>query len=663
MNTTVAELSPADDLLTRGTALLGQGKPHEAVALLLRCTGLAPDHAEAWHALGAALFQDGASLRALGALGRAHRLAPGSLDYALSRAEAAHRAGVGEAELSRLADDAADNPSNPTPLAASGLLLHRLGRHAEAADFLEAACTLEPGDFRLWAFLGGVLARDDRLRPAEAAMRRALALDPTNHILRHDLGVVLMRMHGFAAARAELIRVLDACGIDATLLCNLANATLCLGLQEEALAIARQAATLAPDNPLARRAVVNTLPYVAGVSATDLLAASRACAATLPREARPHPHRFANPADPDRRLRIGLLAGMLKTHPVGWLTIAGFENLDPAEFALIGLADTLPNDALSRRFRAVVPEWHSIAALDDAAVTEAARSLGIDVLIDLGGYGDIGRISACARRLAPVQVKWVGMQNHSTGVAEMDWFVTDGWETPAFLGDRYSERLLRLPDGYVCYSPPAYAPDVTSLPAADAGQVTFGCFTNLAKVTPCVIAAWAAILGRLPGARLVVKSHALADADTARRVRDAFAALGIAADRLELRGPSPHRVFLSEYGGIDIALDPFPYSGGLTTCEALWMGIPTVTLPGETFASRHSLSHLSNVGLEDWVAASASDYVALAVAKAGDLDQLAALRRGLRARVKASPLCDARRFGVGLGVALRFAWRDWCAAH
>ncbi len=197
------------------------------------------------------------------------------------------------------------------------------------------------------------------------------------------------------------------------------------------------------------------------------------------------------------------------------------------------------------------------------------------------------------------------------------------------------------------------------------GHVTFGCFTNLAKVTPRVIAAWAAILARLPGARLVVKSHALADADTAARVHDAFAALGIAADRIELRGPSPHRVFLSEYGGIDIALDPFPYSGGLTTCEALWMGIPTVTLPGEIFASRHSFSHLSNVGLARLDRRPAASDLCRARGGEGGATstELAALRASLRARVKASPLCDARRFGVGLGAALRFAWRDWCEAH
>lgn len=660
MSITLADVSPAADLLAHGTTLLRQRRPHDAVAVLLRCTGLAPDRADAWYALGAAFSQDGAPLRALGALGRANRLTPRSLDYALGRAEAAHQAGVDEAELSRLGDDAADDPLNPAPLAASGLLLHRLGRHVEAADWLEAASTLEPSDARLWALLGAILARGHLLGRAEAAMRRALALDPTNHGLRHDLGVVLMRMHRFGAARAELASVRETHGADATLLCNLASATLCLGLQDQALAIAREATALAPDSSLAHRAMVNTLPYVADVRATDLLAALRRCAETLPRE--PCAQRFQNSPDPDRPLRVGLLSGLLKTHPVGWLTIAGFENLDPHQFALTGLADTMPHDALSRRFRAVTQAWHPIAALDDAALAAAARALGIDVLIDLGGYGDLGRLSACARRLAPVQVKWVGMQNHSTGLAEMDWFVTDDWETPPSLAHTYSERLLRLPDGYVCYSPPAYAPDVTPPPAGHAGHITFGCFTNLAKVTPRVVAAWAAILRRIPNARLVVKSHALADAAVAARLREAFADLGITAARLELRGPSPHRAFLSEYGDIDIALDPFPYSGGLTTCEALWMGIPTITLPGETFAARHSLSHLSNVGLGDWVASDFADYIALAEAKARDLDGLLALRRTLRARVKASPLCDARRFGANLGAALRFAWRDWCKA-
>ncbi len=158
----------------------------------------------------------------------------------------------------------------------------------------------------------------------------------------------------------------------------------------------------------------------------------------------------------------------------------------------------------------------------------------------------------------------------------MDWFLTDRWETPAWLEPFYSERLLRLPDGYICYSPPPTAPDVVALPALTNGSITFGCFNNLAKVTPQVIDTWATILHRVPGARMILKTHQFSDAATAARVRADFAARGIAAERIELRGPSAHRAFLDEYGHMDIVLDPFPYSGGLTTCEALWMGVPTI---------------------------------------------------------------------------------------
>jgi predicted O-linked N-acetylglucosamine transferase (SPINDLY family) len=252
------------------------------------------------------------------------------------------------------------------------------------------------------------------------------------------------------------------------------------------------------------------------------------------------------------------------------------------------------------------------------------------------------------------------MQNHSTGLPEMDWFLTDRWETPDGFEPMYSERLLRLPDGYVCYSPPPYAQDVMPLPALANGFVTFGCFNNLAKITPLVIATWATILRRVPESRLVLKTHQLGDQPTADRFLAAFAQHGIDAGRIELRGSSGHRAFLGEYGGIDMVLDPFPYSGGLTTCEALWMGVPTLTLPGEIFASRHSASHMSNAGLADWVAGSVDDYVEMAVARAGDLDGLARLRAGLRERVRHSPLCDAPRFGRNLGEVLRFVWRDWC---
>ena len=652
-------------LVSLAVLRLRRGDAPGAMTLLLRCCAIAPTNAEAWDALGLALMQTGDAAGAVGAFSEALALVPRWLEPGLHLADAACAAGTAAAELARLDAAALADPLDPVCATMRGVLLERLGRRDEALDALEVAVALAPDAACPTALLAGVLARTTRVDEAEKWLRRACDLDPDEPRLRNDHAAVLMRKHHHAEARAELTELIATHGEQVGALCNLATATVSCGLQQEAVTIARRAVALAPDASLPRRSLVNTLPYHDGVTGAEMLVALRACSDHAPRGAGSDraPPILENLPDPDRRLRIGLLSGSLRTHPVGWLTIAGFETLDPRAFEIIVLAQQAARDSIARRFRAIASDWRDIDAIDDAGVAALARSLGIDVLIDLGGYGDAGRMLACAHRAAPVQIKWVGMQNHSSGLAEMDWFITDRWETPPGFEQFYSERLLRLPDGYICYSPPPYAPDVVSLPALTNGHVTFGCFNNLAKITPRVIATWATILRRLPSARLILKTHQFSDAGTARQVHAEFAANGIAATRVELRGASRHRAFVGEYNQVDIVLDPFPYSGGLTTCEALWMGVPTVTLPGEIFASRHSASHLSNAGLADWVAADLDGYIELSLAKAGDLPALAALRAGLRARVKASPLCDAPRFGRNLGTALRHTWRDWCDRH
>jgi predicted O-linked N-acetylglucosamine transferase (SPINDLY family) len=655
----VLEINPRREeaLVALAGLLLARGDPAEARTLLLRCCGIAPGRAEAWDTLGLALQRTGDAALAGSAYAEAQRLSPRTLEYALHRVAAAVTPEEQDAVLAALDVASQDDPLNPALHTARGVLLERLGDRAAAIDALEAATALAPEAKLPGAILAGVLARSFRLREAEIALRRAIALDPDNPQLVNDHAAVLMRMHRHAEARVALLALIEAHGEQANVLCNLANATTCVGLQEAAVALARRAIALAPDAVLPWRTLGNTLPYRDGVTGAELLAALQACSDRLPREPPPP---LSNTHDPDRPLVVGLLSGTLKTHPVGWLTIAGFETLEPSEFAILCLAQNATQDPIARRFRAIAREWHDVDSLSDTALAAKARSLGVDILIDLGGYGDAARLPACAHRLAPVQIKWVGMQTHSTGLKEMDWIITDRWETPPELEHVYSERMLHLPDGYVCYSPPPYAPDVVALPALANGYVTFGCFNNLAKVTPRVIATWCGILHRVPNARLVLKTHQFSDAATAERIRAEFVAHGIAAERIDLRGVSPHRAFLGEYNHIDIVLDPFPYSGGLTTCEALWMGVPTITVPGEIFASRHSMSHMSNAGLADWVAADLAAYAELAVARANDVPSLAALRAGLRARVKASPLCDAPRFGRNLGVALRYAWRAWC---
>jgi predicted O-linked N-acetylglucosamine transferase (SPINDLY family) len=218
-----------------------------------------------------------------------------------------------------------------------------------------------------------------------------------------------------------------------------------------------------------------------------------------------------------------------------------------------------------------------------------------------------------------------------------------------------------MPHGYVCYDPPTTSPEPGPLPAAKNGYLRFGSFNNLAKITPQVVEVWAKVLDRVPQSRLMLKYRGLGDKSVRERYLGMFTALGVDPARVELAPASGYTEYLAAYCEVDIALDPFPFGGGITTCDALWMGVPVVTCPGETFAGRHSLSHLSNVGLTETIAGDLEEYVELAVTLAGDLPRLAALRAGLRERMAASPLCDGKRFAENFVEVLRRVWRDWCS--
>jgi predicted O-linked N-acetylglucosamine transferase (SPINDLY family) len=647
-------------LIALATLLIRRGEIGRAQLLLLRCCGVDPGEFEAWDALGGTFLIDEQPAAAEAAFAKAQALRPQNLDVALRRIDASIQANHAEAELARLELAGLADPLNVVLLTARGVLLERLGRITEAADVLEVATCLAPDAVEPIRHLAGALFAVDRAAEAEATQRRAIELAPDDLKLRFTHSAMLIRLHRYADAEAVLRTLIEEHGERAELYSNLSTALVQLGRQEEALTAARHATTLAPNWSTAWRAVCNLLPYHPDANGTELLAVSRRLAACGPSTGAGS---FDCSRDPERRLRLGLLSSQLRTHPVGWLTIAGFENLDPAAFDIVCIGPAKSNDPVQRRFAAIASAWHEACRPDPAALAAQIRDLGIDVLIEMSGYGDRGMVATCAHRAAPVQIRWVGSQYHSSGLPEMDWFITDRWETPAGFERFYSEALLRLPDGYACYSPPPYAPDVQELPALRRGAITFGCFNNLAKITPVVIATWAAILRRLPEARFLLKTYQFSDPAVAEALRARFAKLDVAAKRLDLYGASQHRALLDEYNNIDVVLDPFPYAGGLTTCEALWMGVPVVTLPGETFASRHSTSHLNNVGLGDWVAADLAGYQELAVRAAADLPALAALRQGLRARVKASPLCDGPRFGRNLGTALRATWRSWCAGQ
>ncbi|WP_421990350.1 tetratricopeptide repeat protein [Roseococcus sp.] len=561
--------------------------------------------------------------------------------------------GVAEAKLRIEAAIRAD-PLCAARVAGLASVIEALDGPAAALPQWRLAKVLAPDDGQILSGLGHSLWRQRQYKDALEVFERAVRLLPNERKLRVALGEQLLRTHRFAEAKDMLERTMRDLGSDYRGQATLALVQVSQGLQDDAMVSA--AATGGENEMLLRLCSVG--PYHSEqADPARLLEVAVRLHEGLSQGLDPYcPVPRIRSKD---RLRVGFLSANFGTHPVGWFTLAGIESLPRDGFELVFLAFGERGGALAQRYRDRADAWGALdPGIGEMALVERLRAEGLDILIDLGGHGLGGRLRALRHRCAPVQIKWVGSQSATTGVPNIDWMLTDDWETPQGFERHYLERLLRLPDGYVCYEPPSYAPPVAAPPLRARGHVTFGCYNNMAKITPRVLACWARILNAVPESRLVLRTHALADAPTREAFIKRATAMGLPPERMDLHGAIPHAELLAAYGDIDISLDPFPYNGGLTVCESLWMGVPVLTLAGGGFAARHALSHLSNVGLVDWVTYDEEGYVAQAIARAADPEALVTLRATLRERVSVSPLCDAPRFGRNLADALRRAWAE-----
>lgn len=358
------------------------------------------------------------------------------------------------------------------------------------------------------------------------------------------------------------------------------------------------------------------------------------------------------------KLRIGFLSGGFMCHPVGWMITRGLEHLHEDQFEIYCYSTGRKHDYITQRINRAADKWRSVVGYNDEVIAGMIKDDEIDILVELSGHAADNRLRTITREPAPVIVKWVGGLFNTTGLKAVDYLITDWYESPAGEEEFYTEKLVRLPDDYICYMPPEYAPEVSKLPAEENNYVTFGCFNNPSKVNSEILDRWALIMNQIPGSRFILKSKQYETAPLKNRIITRMESAGISADRIIFRGETNHRDHLECYNQIDIALDPWPYSGGVTTCEALWMGVPVITMPGSTFAGRHSATHLQNADFPEWIADSWDGYIATAVSLAKDLAKLAKLRREMRKRVEESPLCDARRFAAHLSVAFRKMWQQ-----
>lgn len=538
-------------------------------------------------------------------------------------------------------------------------LLVRLGLTEEALPACRYALSLQPKKVDALNSLGRALQDLGALAEAQQAYLQALAVKPDVVEVIVNLATTVESMGLLSEAEALNLRALE---IKPDLVEAFSNLSLVLqgqGRHDESLALIRQALEKRPDFVEAQSNLLIGMQYHPAVTPAELLQAHVSWAEERTASRRGAQQPFANSADPERPLRLGFVSADLGEHPVGFFLVRFLEAIDRKSFSVHCYATRRRSGELCERIRAASTSYRE-ASRQDKELAASIRADGIDLLFDLGGHTGNSRIGLFARKPAPIQLTWLGYVG-TTGLAEMDYLIADRFHVPPGEEVFYREKVLRLPDGYLCYDPPDFVPAVSPLPAGDHGYVTFGSFNNPAKITSKVTALWAQVLRAVPGSRLVLQYRGWNDPPTGQRLRDAFAAAGVAPDRLTLLGWVVHAQLLPRYNQIDIALDTFPYSGGLTTCEAMWMGVPVVTWPGQTFAGRHSLSHLSNVGLTETIARSPEEYVEIAAGLARDLPRLARLRAELRPRMAASPLCDGPRFARNLEKALREVWRRWCA--
>jgi protein O-GlcNAc transferase len=543
-----------------------------------------------------------------------------------------------------------------------GMALRSRGQWAAAAAAYRRALELSPGLVQAYTNLGNVLQALGRADEAAEAYRAGLRRDPGDALAHNNLGNVFKATGRLDEALACYREALRLAPRFAEAWSNLADACFLTGRIDEALAHGEHAAELAPDHPLLRSNCIVWRMFQPGVDAgrtrQELRQWRVKFADPLKAEIRPH----GNDRAPDRLLRVGYVSPNFRDHVVGRNIVPLFRHADRREFASFCYSDVLHADGLTEEFRRLAGTFREVSGMSDAALAEQIRADGIDILVDLTLHLADNRLLLFARKPAPVQVTFAGYPG-STGLDTIDYRLTDPYlDPPETVPDDafYSEKSWRLPATFWCYDPlERDPPPAGPPPALSKGCVTFGCLNNFSKVNEGVLTLWARVLAGVPGSRLVL----LADEGAHReRTLQKLENLGIARQRVSFLAKGPRKDYLQRYQQIDIGLDTLPYNGHTTSLDSYFMGVPVVTLVGQTVVGRAGLSQLTNLGMPELIGRTEGHYVHIACALASDPDRLAALRAALRLRMRNSPLMDAAAFARSIESAFRGMWRQWCAA-
>lgn len=609
-----------------GNALSALGRHAEAEVCLRRALALRPESAEIRNNLANALRAQNRAEEAEAELRMAIGLRP-DFDEAtvnLARTLQMLRRPAEAEELLRT-HVARARSKHAGAMHDLGILFHEIGRFEEADAQFSGAIAIEPSFTPSHSNRGMVLTIMGRLDEAVEEMQTSVRLTPNDANAYNGLGVALKHLRRF----------------------------------QEADAAFRRAVELAPKVADYYRNMLNLILFLPKIDPEERFRLHRGLSGCLP--VPPAPIRLGNTREPGRRLKVAYLSSDLRWHSVARSLIPIFAGHDRKRVVLHVYSCGTRDDDTTDRIRGMADVFRSLAHMKDEEMAAAIRADGVDVLVVIASHFDGNRPLVAAYRAAPVQVSWGDVA--TSGIEAMDYMVSDSTMVPEVSTERFVERVVRMP---CCYSHgklvegPEPARDA---PQRRAGRVTFGSFNNPAKISDDTLALWARLLAAVPGSRLVLKYLGLFGTQSlAGEMRKVFAACGVDPSRIEvIEAAESHPAHLARYEAIDVALDPFPFSGSTTTFEALWMGVPVVTWPQDTIVSRWSASILTAVGLEGLIARSADEYLKTAARLAGDPGSLERLRRGLRPKMEASSIVNGPLHARRLERLYRAMWRRWCA--
>ena len=547
-----------------------------------------------------------------------------------------------------------------------GMALMALERFDEAQASIDRAIALKPLDPELYFHLARCLRRKNLPDDATASLEKAVQVGRGSGPLRLKAASAVGRLGRNDVARRLLLPIAPNDPAYAHAQSGLGTMAFTEGRHDEAIRYFKTALRLIPGLVGTRSSLLLALNYAAGYSAQSIFQEhvefGRAHARGLK-------GKWVRPGAglAGKRLRVGYVSGDFKEHSVAYFVETALSCHDHDSFELYGYSNTPADDGVTRSLKTHFDHWHNIRTLSDEHAAALIRQHDIDILVDLSGHTADNRLLVFARKPAPIQVSWLGYPN-TTGLDAMDYRLTDGFAEPVGMTERYNvEKLWRLPDVFCCYSPCVKEPArrasaelaVRTTPALKNGYVTFGNFNNIAKMSPSVVALWARLLRELPSAKLMLEAPRLGTDYLRERVLAQFAAHGVGEQQLILLGRKPEQQYVL-YHEVDIALDSFPCNGGTTSFDTLWMGVPLVTLAGQTFVSRMGVSLLSNLGLTELVAQNEDQYCEIVKRLTADALHLDALRQSIRPRMEASPLLDQARFTRNMESAFRAMWAGWC---